>query len=173
MARAKQSDLLPDCWLQRKGGVANMNKKMIALFAFLVGIVGIGLVNASPRLEATYSTLEVTASSGIIFRDSGWIKGVQLSTPTSGSTFGNDWLVILDTAPSNGLTGYSQFATGNKKTLPLIYTSTPNVTSTNPQPNNNVFWFEEPGIFISTGAYYFKTQASSGEAFKALFYFKK
>lgn len=150
-----------------------MNKKLLSLFALLTGIFVVGYLHASPNdLAITYNTLELTASSGVIKSQPGWIKGVILSTPTENSVYGRDWLVFINTPTPKANTAFTSFTSANKLTLPLVYTSTPTTIGTVPQPNTNVFYFPEPGIYFSSSCYYFKTQTNSGEAFKASVMYK-
>ena len=146
-----------------------MNKFILSLVALFIGV---GLVSASDRREETYSTLEVTAASGTIFTGAGWVKSVQLSTPTEGTVYGTQWLVLINTQPPANVP-YSAFSSASKKSVPLIYTSTPSISGSDRNANQNIFTWPEPGIFCSTGAYYFKTSASSGEAFKAVINYKQ
>lgn len=153
-----------------------MNKKNLSLFALIgmAGIVMAAYLHASPRLEETYSTLEVTAASGTVFTGAGWVKSVQLSSPTASSTFGSNWMVLINTNAITNVTSYASFASGTKKTVPLLFTSTPTAITNVPQSGNNPpFVWDEPGIFFSTGCYFFKTDAASGEAFKAIIHYKK
>lgn len=150
-----------------------MNKKLLIVSFLVGGIAAVSSLYASARLDATYSTVEITASSSSLTNKPTWVKSVQLSTPTNGSTYGANWAVLIDTVPPNpGLT-YDMFTSSRKRSIPLIFTSTPTAVVQGPAQNANVYTFDEPGIFFSSGVYLYKTQASSGEAFKVLINFKQ
>lgn len=154
-----------------------MNKNILFLLMGLSVLIA-GNVYSSERRVETYASVMVTGSSGAVTDANGyaisgplWVQAVELSSATTNTPYGAAWMVLIDTVPITNVTSYASFASTNKKTSPMIFTSTSSASGI--APYSNIREWPYPGLFIGTTMYYYKTNAASGEAFTGVIHYKK
>lgn len=140
---------------------------------FLLGILGVVSMfcsssQATSRFDQGYYTEEVDVSSSVVFNGPGWVKSIYASTGTAGG----QWFVMIDSGAATPLAPFSAFTSAQKKTPAIEFTT--GTTNAFGGTDTYLKWTApEPGVFISSGCFIYKTNASSGEALKVFVTYTK
>ena len=138
-----------------------MNKTILSL---LVGILMLAMVKVAKATDIlSWDIWEVKAASDTIVGPV-YVSEVWLSSPTENST--GNWGVLIDSPIATANAPFTAYTSAQKGSPAFVFTST---TAINSNVNLGAWqaadWGEH-GVRFSSACTVYKTQTSSGEAFK-------